>query len=83
MNTDCARCGLPLSRVDRYAIEHHIFDPLGERYREVSVADGGPHGEDFGLSSETDLRCARCGQSLTIDQRRHFYEHWATLEGFK
>jgi hypothetical protein len=76
----CESCSHPLVWVDHYQIEHSILDE--DRYRPVGLMDRGPQGEDHPLASEVDLRCGRCGRSLTVDQRRWFYQRWVYIQQY-
>lgn len=70
----CSYCGHRLDRVDHYAIQHTILDH--GIYRDVSIADGGVLGEEYGLASETDLRCGYCSEPLPREARAYFFRRW-------
>lgn len=74
----CGQCGKELDRIDHYGIEHTILrDGV---YREVAIADGDADGSEYGLASETQLRCAYCGQELHPTQREWFYRRWIQVQ---
>jgi len=77
----CPNCHTALVRIDHYAIEHLILDD--GIYRPVAIADGMPDAE-YGLASETDLRCGVCGASVPRTVREFFYRRWyQALEAIK
>ena len=72
----CQQCDHVLDRLDRYCIEHSIYDKDLNLYRGLSVLetdlDGG-----CGLASEVDIRCAYCGESLSGETKGFFYKNWS------
>jgi hypothetical protein len=74
----CQNCGNLLDRIDHYGIEHTILrDGV---YREVLIADGAADGSEYGMASETDLRCAYCGESIRRQDREYFYRRWIRVQ---
>lgn len=72
-NTPSCICGHVLDRIDHYSIEHLILD--NDVYRPVNVGDFDVEG-NYGLASETDLRCGYCGTSVPRESREFFYRRW-------
>jgi len=75
----CPSCHEHLLRIDHFGIEHTILD--NDVYRAVAIADGSP-GAQFGLASETDLRCGYCGTSVPREVREYFYRRWEQVLAF-
>jgi hypothetical protein len=65
---NCWSCHTALDRVDHYGIEHTML--RGDTYGPVGVMDGGLNGNQYGVASEVDLRCGRCGGSLELAARQ-------------
>lgn len=74
----CQNCGKALDRIDNYRIEHTIL--RDDVYRDVFIVDGDANGSECGMSSETQLRCAYCGQELHPNQREWFYRRWIRVQ---
>lgn len=72
----CPLCDQVLDRVDRYCIEHNIYDNDLNLYRRVSVIENDLDG-GCGLANEIDIRCAYCGESLWGETKGFFYKHWS------
>ncbi len=70
----CHKCKKSLDRIDHYAVEHTILDQ--DEYRPVAIVDGEAGGGEYGMASETDLRCAYCGEPLRREDREFFYRRW-------
>lgn len=69
----CPGCDHPLDRIDHFAIEHLIL--RDDVYRPTGIDDGDGQG-GYGLASEVDLRCGRCGEPLPREDRQYFYRRW-------
>lgn len=74
----CPGCGHALDRVDHYGIEHTVLDD--KTYRDVGINDMDATGDNYGIASEVDVRCAYCGTALDAKARAFYYKHWNRVQ---